>query len=215
MNIEKMTGESLKKEHFSYNGQVSGLITNLLSALGEDPQRSGLARTPERVSRMYDELLAGYRADLSTLVNQALFASDYEEMVLVKDIEFTSLCEHHLLPFYGKVHVAYLPSGTIIGLSKIPRIVEMYARRLQVQERMTTEIASAIEGVLKPRGVAVLVEGAHMCARIRGVKKSGMTMTTRFFSGDFKTDSQLREEFLQMIRVRDFDRARLGRERRG
>jgi GTP cyclohydrolase IA len=144
---------------------------NFDMALGEDPGREGLDRTPERVARMYVELLAGYQVDLENLVNSAVFESSYSDMVLVKDIEFYSLCEHHLLPFFGKVHVAYLPAGKIIGLSKVPRVVEMFARRLQVQERMTGQIADTIQEILQPRGVAVRVEGAHMCSMMRGVKK--------------------------------------------
>jgi GTP cyclohydrolase I len=148
---------------------------------------------------MYNELTAGYRTDPQKLVNDALFDVDYDEMVLVKDIEFYSMCEHHMLPFFGRAHVAYIPNGKVIGLSKIPRIVEMYARRLQVQERMTAEIAHFIDDLLHPVGVAVLVEGSHMCAMMRGVKKSDTNMTTRTMLGTFKTDTALRREFLDMV----------------
>lgn len=182
------------------NGKVSGLVRELLLSLGENPQRDGLLRTPERVARMYDELLAGYHTDPVALVNDAIFESDYREMVLVRDIEFYSLCEHHLLPFYGKAHVAYLPDGKIIGLSKIPRIVEMFARRLQVQERMTQQIAQAVNEILKPRGVAVAVEGAHMCSMMRGIKKANASMVTQTMLGAFENDEKLRQEFLTHIR---------------
>lgn len=200
MNIDSIATRSVTTAAPGFNGKVSHLITDLLSALGEDPTRDGLSRTPDRVSRMYDELLAGYRMDLDSIVNSALFDGDYDEMVVVENIEFTSTCEHHLLPFYGRAHVAYLPDGKIIGLSKIPRIVDMFARRLQIQERMTREIAEAIEAVLKPKGVAVFVEGVHLCAKIRGVKKSGMGMKTRAMLGVFKSDSGLRNDFLGQLR---------------
>jgi GTP cyclohydrolase IA len=201
--------ETIKYVHFSeepdtdselvYNAEVSDLIRSLLAALGEDPQREGLERTPERVARMYVELLAGYHVNLESLVNSAVFDSAYQDIVLVKDIEFYSLCEHHMLPFYGKAHVAYLPSGKIIGLSKIPRVVEMFARRLQVQERMTEQIAATIQDILQPRGVAVLVEGSHMCAMMRGVKKTGAAMVTQIMLGAFKEDKELRDRFLAGI----------------
>jgi GTP cyclohydrolase I len=186
-----------------YNGRVSNLVYQLLHELGETPEREGLQRTPERVSRMFGELLSGYHTDLKSLVNGAIFASDYQDMVVVRDIEFYSLCEHHLLPFYGKAHVAYLPDGKIIGLSKIPRLVDMYARRLQVQEEMTGQIARALHEVLNPRGVAVLVEGTHLCALMRGVKKSEAGMVTMTMLGDFKADQSKREEFLAHIQRRN------------
>jgi GTP cyclohydrolase I len=166
---------------------------------GEDPEREGLQRTPHRVARMYDELLAGYKVDPVTLVNGALFDVEYDEMILVKDIEFFSLCEHHMLPFYGRAHVAYLPGEKIIGLSKIPRIVEMYARRLQVQERMTRQIANLIEDVLSPRGVAVVIEGSHMCSMMRGVKKEHPKMVTKSMLGQFKEDQETRKEFTNSL----------------
>jgi len=174
-------------------------VNQILMEIGEDPQREGLLKTPERVARMYAEITEGYRTDLVKLVNGALFDVDYSEMVLVKDIEFYSMCEHHMLPFFGHAHVAYIPNGKVIGLSKIPRIVEMYARRLQVQERMTSQIADLLQEVLNPKGVAVVVEGAHMCAMMRGVKKSETNMTTRRMLGAFKDDAALRSEFMAMI----------------
>ncbi len=178
---------------------ISQIVFDLLVALGEDSQRPGLRQTPERVSRMFGELLAGYQTDLETLVNGALFESDYQGMVMVRDIEFYSLCEHHLLPFYGKAHVAYIPNGKIIGLSKIPRLVDMFARRLQVQERLTQQIAETLENLLQPKGVAVIVEGAHMCAMMRGVKKDQANMVTQTLRGVFETDEKLRQDFLASV----------------
>jgi GTP cyclohydrolase I len=175
---------------------IEDAVGVILSEIGEDPSRQGLVKTPERVSRMYGELTAGYHTDPVALVNGALFDVDYDDMVVVKDIEFYSMCEHHMLPFFGHVHVAYIPDGKVIGLSKIPRIVEMYARRLQVQERMTSEIAKFINELLHPKGVAVVVEGAHMCAMMRGVKKAEARMTTSAMLGAFKEDRQLRSEFM-------------------
>jgi GTP cyclohydrolase IA len=174
-------------------------VHDILVTIGEDPTRQGLQKTPERVRRMYAELTAGYRTDPVKLINGALFDVEYDEMVVVKDIEFYSMCEHHMLPFFGKAYVAYIPNGKVIGLSKIPRIVEMFARRLQVQERMTTEIAQFIDHVLQPRGVAVFVEGSHMCSMMRGVKKADATMTTNIFLGAFKDDKDLRAEFLAQV----------------
>jgi GTP cyclohydrolase I len=178
---------------------VQSAVNSILQGIGEDPNRQGLLKTPDRVARMYSELTAGYYTDPVKLINGAIFDVDYNEMVLVKDIEFHSLCEHHMLPFYGRAHVAYIPDGKVIGLSKIPRIVEMFARRLQVQERMTTEIANFLDGRLNPQGVAVVVEGAHMCAMMRGVKKSQVNMTTNVFLGAYKDDPQLRSEFLSHL----------------
>src|SRR5215213_3174826 len=146
-------------------------VFEVIKAVGEDPEREGLRNTPDRVSRMYAELLSGYNADPQKIINGALFNINYDEMVLVKDIEFYSLCEHHMLPFFGRAHVAYLPAGKVIGLSKLPRIVDMFARRLQVQERLTTQIANAVQAVLEPRGVAVVVEASHLCMMMRGVQK--------------------------------------------
>jgi len=178
---------------------IDTAVRDILYALGEDPNRQGLMKTPERVARMYEELTAGYNTDPEKLINGAIFDVDYNEMVLVKDIEFYSLCEHHMLPFFGKANVAYIPDGKVIGLSKIPRIVEMFARRLQVQERMTSEIGNFLNVVLNPRGVAIVVEGSHMCSMMRGVKKSQATMTTSSMLGAFKEDFALRSEFLAHV----------------
>lgn len=175
------------------------LIYELLKAVGEDPEREGLKNTPDRVSRMYTELLGGYNDDPEKIINGALFNINYDEMVLVRDIEFYSLCEHHMLPFLGRAHVAYLPAGKVIGLSKIPRIVDMYARRLQVQERMTRQIADLIQATLEPQGVAVVVEGMHLCAMMRGVKKHDARMTTSAMHGAFRKNVATRQEFLANI----------------
>lgn len=178
---------------------VQSAVEQMLKAFGEDPNRTGLKRTPERVARMYCELLAGYRADPLALINDALFDETYDEMVLVRDIEFYSLCEHHLLPFIGRVHVAYLPKGRVLGLSKIPRLVDMFAHRLQVQERMTRQIAEFIDELLHPIGVAVVVEGLHLCATMRGVKKHDARMTTSSMLGYFRKNIATRQEFLDNI----------------
>jgi GTP cyclohydrolase I len=184
---------------------IESAVREILFNIGEDPERDGLAKTPDRVARMYDELTAGYHTDPVKLINGALFDVDYDEMVIVKDIEFYSLCEHHMLPFFGRAHVAYIPDGKVIGLSKIPRIVEMFARRLQVQERMTKQIADFLQEVLHPKGVAVVVEGAHMCSMMRGVKKANASMTTSTMLGTFRNDSKTRAEFLDHISRRRFD----------
>jgi GTP cyclohydrolase I len=179
--------------------QIESAVQTILTHVGEDPYREGLLRTPHRVARMYDELLAGYKVDPVALINDALFDVEYDEMIVVKDIEFFSMCEHHMLPFHGHAHVAYLPGEKIIGLSKIPRIVEMFARRLQVQERMTRQIAELIEDVLNPRGAAVVIEGSHMCSMMRGVKKEHPKMVTRTLLGQFKDDKETRREFLNLL----------------
>jgi len=179
--------------------RIRRVITELLRAIGEDPEREGLRRTPDRVARMYNELLEGYRQDPIALVNDALFDVKYDEMVVVRDIEFYSLCEHHMLPFIGRAHVAYLPCDKVIGLSKIPRIVDLFAKRLQVQERMTRQIAEFVDELLKPLGVAVVVEGLHLCATMRGVKKHDARMTTSTMLGAFRTRLATREEFLANI----------------
>ena len=171
----------------------------LLRAVGERPEREGLKNTPKRVARMYPELLAGYRVDPEKLINGAIFHVSYDEMVIVRDIEFYSLCEHHLLPFIGRVHVAYLPNGKVIGLSKIPRVVDMFARRLQVQERLTRQIADFISDLLQPHGVAVVVEALHLCTMMRGVRKHDARMTTSAMQGGFRTNSATRQEFLDNI----------------
>lgn len=180
-------------------------VRKTLKSIGEDPDRDGLRDTPLRVARMYDELTAGYHIDPVKLINGALFEVEYSEMVIVKDIDFYSLCEHHLLPFFGRAHVAYIPKKKVLGLSKIPRIVEMFARRLQVQERMTQQIADFLEETVNPLGVAVVVEGAHMCSMMRGVKKANATMITSALSGTFKNNSKTRAEFMQHIGRRRFD----------
>jgi GTP cyclohydrolase I len=174
-------------------------VRSILTAIGEDPDRQGLLRTPERVSRMYEELMAGYRVDPVRLINGAIFDIEYDQMVVVKDIDFYSLCEHHMLPFLGQAHVAYIPNGKVIGLSKIPRIVEMFARRLQVQERMTQEIAEFLDQRLNPLGVAVVCEGLHMCSAMRGVKKANARMTTSAMLGVFKTNQTTRNEFFEHL----------------
>lgn len=178
---------------------VLDAVTNLLTALGENPDREGLLGTPDRVARMYEELLEGYWTDPVALVNDAVFDDTYDEMVIVRDIEFYSLCEHHLLPFLGRAHVAYFPRGKVIGLSKIPRIVDMFARRLQVQERMTRQIAEFIHQLLNPYGVAVVVEGLHLCATMRGVRKHDARMTTSAMFGAFRKNLATRQEFLENI----------------
>jgi GTP cyclohydrolase I len=174
-------------------------IHSLLVALGEDPDREGLKKTPLRVARMYRELLSGYHVDPKALINEALFDIRYDEMVIVRDIEFYSLCEHHMLPFIGRAHVAYIPDGKVVGLSKIPRIVDMFARRLQVQERMTRQIADFISELLDPQGVAVVVEAMHMCSMMRGVKKHDARMTTSAMHGSFRSNASTRQEFLNNI----------------
>ena len=178
---------------------VTNLVSDLIKALGEDPEREGLKNTPQRVARMYTELLCGYAIDPQKVVNGALFNMTYDEMVLVRDIEFYSLCEHHLLPFLGRAHVAYIPAGKVIGLSKIPRIVDMYARRLQVQERMTRQIADYLQTTLHPQGVAVVVEAVHLCSMMRGVKKHDARMTTSAMHGAFRANLATRQEFLDNI----------------
>lgn len=176
-------------------------VSQILACVGEDPARDGLRDTPRRVAKMYGELLGGYTEDLDTLVNGARFDVEYGtgEMVVTSKIEFVSMCEHHMLPFTGKAHVAYLPKDRVIGLSKIPRIVDMFAHRLQVQERLTNEIADALEKAIGPTGVMVVLEGQHSCAALRGVKKQGMNMTTTAQRGAFRDDRGLREEFYRLI----------------
>lgn len=178
---------------------VEKAMTGILIAIGENPDREGLRRTPERVGRMYEEVLEGYRIDPIAMINDALFEVNYDEMVIVRDIEFYSMCEHHMLPFIGRAHIAYMPGGRVIGLSKIPRIVDMFARRLQVQERMTRQIADFLNECLHPKGVAVVVEGLHLCAVMRGVKKHDARMTTSTMLGAFRNNLATRTEFLDNI----------------
>ncbi|MDW8064329.1 MAG: GTP cyclohydrolase I FolE [Anaerolineae bacterium] len=180
--------------------RLAGVIQELLAALGENPKREGLQRTPMRVAEMLQEVLAGYRMDPVDVINGAIFEVEDNDLVLVRNIEFYSMCEHHLLPFYGRVHVAYIPNGRIIGLSKIPRVVELFARRLQIQERMTRQIADFLETVLHPQGVAVIVEAAHLCAMMRGVRKSQARMVTQALTGVFRTDPLHRGELLAYLR---------------
>jgi GTP cyclohydrolase I len=175
------------------------LYRELLTRLGEDPSRDGLMDTPDRMEKAMSFLTRGYAMDVPTVLNEALFEVDYDEMVIVKDIEFYSMCEHHLLPFFGKAHVAYVPSGRVIGLSKIPRLVEMFARRLQVQERMTTQIAEAIAGAIAPQGVGVIIEAQHLCMMMRGVETQRSTTVTSAMRGVFKTQNQTRNEFLSLV----------------
>lgn len=182
------------------NERIAGLVKQLLTELGENPEREGLAQTPERVAKSYQYLVSGYNAKLEDVVNGALFSEEVDEMVLVKDIEFYSLCEHHMLPFYGRAHIAYLPQGKIIGLSKLPRIVDMFARRLQVQERMTVQIAEAVREVLQPQGVAVVTEAAHLCMMMRGVSKQASVTTASCMLGTFRSDPRTRSEFLSLLR---------------
>ena len=178
---------------------LTDAVRTLLAEIGEDPSREGLAGTPERVRRMYDELTAGYHVDPDALLNGACFNVDYDEMVVVRDIEFFSLCEHHLLPFIGKAHVGYLPRGRVVGLSKIPRIVDMYAQRLQVQERLTVQVADYLMERLEPKGVACVVEATHLCTMMRGVKKQEATMVTSSMTGTFRRDARTRAEFMGLI----------------
>jgi GTP cyclohydrolase I len=178
---------------------IEEAVGSMLRAFGEDPGREGLRNTPKRIARMYSELLSGYRADPHRIVNDALFNVTYDEMVIVRDIEFYSLCEHHMLPFMGRAHVAYFPKGKVLGLSKIPRIVDMFAHRLQVQERMTRQIADFISDLLEPHGVAVVVEGLHLCMMMRGIKKKDARMTTSAMHGAFRKNVMTRQEFLDNI----------------
>jgi len=176
------------------------IVKDLLESIGEDPTREGLLRTPERVSKSFEELTQGTEQCLEDVVGQGVFNEECSEMVIVKDIEFYSLCEHHMLPFYGRVHVAYIPDGRIIGLSKIPRIVDMFARRLQVQERMTSQIAEAIQEVLQPKGVGVVADAAHLCMMMRGVQKQNSSTMTSCLLGGFRSDPRTRSEFLDLVR---------------
>jgi GTP cyclohydrolase I len=182
------------------NGKISGNVREMLAALGEDPEREGLQRTPERVEKALHFLTSGYTANIAKLVNGALFTVEYDEMVIVKDVEFFSMCEHHMLPFHGKAHIAYIPNGKVIGLSKIPRIVDVFARRLQVQERMTQEIAQTLMDILKPKGVAVACEAQHFCMMMRGVEKQHSSTVTSAMLGAFRERKETRDEFLSLIR---------------
>jgi len=177
-------------------------IKTLLTEIGEDPEREGLIKTPNRVAEAYEFLTQGYTKNIKEVINDAIFEEKYNEMVIVKDIDFYSMCEHHLLPFYGKVHIAYIPNGKIVGLSKLPRIIDVFARRLQVQERLTQEIADTLDEILQPEGVAVVVEGYHMCMMMRGVEKQNSITTTSAVHGIFQEDARTRAEFLNLINTR-------------
>jgi GTP cyclohydrolase I len=179
--------------------RLESLVHELLGEVGEDPARAGLVRTPTRVARSLRYLLSGYGLSLERLVNGAIFEEPYSEMVVVRDIEVYSLCEHHLLPFFGKAHVAYIPDGRVLGLSKIPRIVDMFARRLQVQERLTTEIGDALQTTLEPQGVGVVIEATHLCMAMRGVEKQNSSAVTSSLLGCFRDDDKSRNEFLSLI----------------
>ena len=181
---------------------ITSCVRDILQGLGEDPSREGLEKTPERVEKALRFLTSGYGQDPDTLLNKALFTVTYDEMVVVKDIDLFSMCEHHMLPFYGKAHVAYLPQGKVVGLSKIPRLVDMFARRLQVQERLTVQVAEAIRDKVKPRGVAVVIEAVHFCMMMRGVEKQNSVAITSCMLGAFREQLQTREEFLSLIKLR-------------
>ncbi len=181
---------------------IESLVSSLLKEIGEDPGRSGLERTPGRVARALRYFTTGYQQDPKELLNGALFEVSYDEMVIVKDIEFYSMCEHHMLPFFGRAHVAYIPNGKVLGLSKIPRLVEMFARRLQVQERMTVEIAESLEQLLKPKGVAVVAEAIHLCMMMRGVRQQNASAITSSIRGEFEEDPKTRAEFMDLLRHR-------------
>ena len=174
-------------------------VTDILKEIGEDPGREGLLKTPKRVAKAYEYLTQGYHGDLEKIVNDALFHEDVEEMIVARDIEFYSLCEHHMLPFYGKCHIAYLPKGKVIGLSKMPRIVDMFSRRLQLQERLTTQIAKTLQEILTPYGVGVIMEGTHLCMRMRGVEKQNSVVTSSAMLGTFRSERATRMEFLNLI----------------
>ena len=191
---------SERKGKTDQGGKVAGIVRDLLRAVGEDPEREGLQRTPLRVEKAWCELLAGQYQEGRDVIGEGVFHEDCSEMVLVKDIEFYSLCEHHLLPFYGRVHVGYIPDGRIIGLSKIPRIVDVFSRRLQVQERMTIQIAEAIQDALQPKGVGVVADGVHLCMMMRGVQKQNSSAMTSCLRGAFQTDAKTRNEFLAFVR---------------
>jgi GTP cyclohydrolase IA len=179
--------------------KLESVIRDLLVAIGEDPKREGLLSTPSRVAKAYEFLTSGYHRDVEAVLNGAIFTERYSEMVIVKDIDFYSMCEHHMLPFFGRVHVAYIPNGKIVGLSKIPRLVEVYSRRLQVQERMTQQIADTLFNALNPEGVAVVIEARHMCMMMRGVEKQNSSATTSAMLGVFRDDARTRQEFLKLI----------------
>lgn len=184
----------------NYNQDIASSIKTLLSEIGENPEREGLLKTPERVSKSMEFLTNGYEKNPSEILKSAMFSERYSQMVLVKDIELYSLCEHHMLPFFGKAHIAYMPNGHIVGLSKIPRIVDVFSRRLQVQERLTDEIKDCIQETLNPKGVAVVIEAQHLCMQMRGVQKQHSSTSTSAFSGIFISDEKTRAEFMNLIK---------------
>lgn len=190
-----------EKENKEVTARIATVYKNILADLGENPEREGLLKTPERVAKSLQFLTSGYDVDPKDILKSALFHEDYSEMVIVKDIEVYSMCEHHILPFFGKAHVAYIPNGKIVGLSKIPRIVDVLSRRLQVQERLTLEIRDAIQETLEPLGVAVVIECAHMCMQMRGVQKQNSFTTTSAFTGAFLNNEPTRKEFIQLIKA--------------
>ena len=194
-----MTDHPIINNTVRYNAPMQDTIRRLLTELGEDPTREGLVDTPKRVEKSMRFLTSGYAADVDTVINNALFTVAYNEMVIVRDIDFYSLCEHHLLPFFGKAHVAYIPNGKVIGLSKIPRLVDVFARRLQVQERLTSEIAKCLTEKIQPLGVAVVLEATHLCKAMRGVEKQNSTTVTSAMRGTFHEDARTRQEFLKLI----------------
>ena len=179
--------------------QLEKITKNLIETIGEDPYREGLLKTPQRVAKSWEYFSEGYRADLDNIINEAVFHEDCSEMVVVRDIEFFSMCDHHMIPFFGRAHVGYLPNGKVIGLSKIPRIVDMFSRRLQLQERLTSQIASTLEDVLQPIGVAVVMEGRHLCMQMRGVEKQNSYASTSAMLGQFRKSAETRAEFLSII----------------
>jgi GTP cyclohydrolase I len=181
---------------------LDDLVREMIVRLGEDPTREGLQRTPERVRRAYEYLVKGYKEDAEAMLKEALFTVTYDEMVIVKDVEMFSLCEHHMLPFFGKVHVAYIPNGKVIGLSKIPRLIEIFSRRLQIQERLTTQIAETIQNAIEPQGVGVVIEARHLCMMMRGVEKQHSAAVTSSMLGCFRQEQETRTEFLSLIRQR-------------
>ena len=189
-----------KKMSDNYNKELAGNIKSVLSEIGENPEREGLLKTPERVAKSMEFFTNGHEKDPTAILKSAMFAENYSQMVLVKDIELYSLCEHHMLPFFGKAHVAYIPNGHIVGLSKIPKIVDVFARRLQVQERLTDEIKDCLQDTLNPKGVAVVIEAQHLCMQMRGVQKQHSSTTTSAFSGIFISDEKTRAEFMNLIK---------------